>query len=85
MHFVYIVECADGTLYTGYTTDIERRLEEHNNERKGGAKYTAGRSPVELRFKECFDTRALAQKREHQIKSLSREQKKALINGEIGL
>ncbi len=80
MHYVYIVACADGSLYTGYTTDIQRRVKEHNRELPGGAAYTAGRAPVTLLYSETCASRSLAQKREHQIKSLSRERKLALIH-----
>ncbi|MGM0502183.1 MAG: GIY-YIG nuclease family protein [Bacillota bacterium] len=76
-HYIYIVNCADDTLYTGYTTDIERRIKEHNQGQ--GAKYTRGRAPVELAYQEEFTTRSLAQKREYQIKQLSRQQKLELI------
>lgn len=76
-HYVYVLECADGTLYTGYTTDPERRVTEHNNGE--GAKYTRGRGPVELQYVEAFDSRSAAQSREHEIKSLSRADKKRLI------
>lgn len=76
-HYVYIVRCADKSLYTGYTTDIERRIGEHN--RGQGAKYTRGRRPVELVYKEQYASRSEAQKREYQIKQLTREQKLDLI------
>ncbi|WP_089862700.1 GIY-YIG nuclease family protein [Halanaerobium salsuginis] len=76
-HFIYIVECADGTFYTGYTTDIERRLQEHNLGQ--GAKYTRGRRPVVLRHQESFSSRSQAQQREYQIKQLSRQQKKKIF------
>jgi putative endonuclease len=77
MHYVYIVECSDGTLYTGYTTDIDRRLNEHNS--GDGAKYTRGRTPVELVHSEEYETRSAAMSREYEIKQLSRDQKKTLI------
>ncbi|MFW6435543.1 MAG: GIY-YIG nuclease family protein [Halovenus sp.] len=75
--YVYIVKCADGSLYTGYTTDVGRRIEEHNA--GTGAKYTAGRRPVELHYVEYHPSRSAALRREHEIKSLSREQKERLI------
>ena len=75
-HHVYVVECSDGTLYTGYTTDIERRLGEHNA--GNGAKYTRGRTPIALRHSETFETKGDALSREHEIKRLSREEKIAL-------
>lgn len=78
MHYVYIVECADGTYYTGYTTEIERRVQEHNQGE--GAKYTRGRLPVKLIFKESYENRSTAMKREYDIKQLNRSQKEELIN-----
>jgi putative endonuclease len=77
--FVYILQCSDKTLYTGVTTDIERRIEEHNTGNKG-AKYTAARRPVKLLYSEQLDSRSEAQQREHQIKSLTRQQKQQLID-----
>jgi putative endonuclease len=77
-HYIYVLECSDGTLYTGYTTDVQRRLEEHNSGQ--GAKYTRGRRPVKLRHQEAFKNRSLAQKREYQIKQLPRSQKEELID-----
>ena len=75
-HHVYIVECSDGSLYTGYTTDVERRVAEHNA--GTGAKYTRGRTPVELRHTETFDSKGAALSREHEIKGLSRGRKEQL-------
>jgi putative endonuclease len=76
-HHVYVLECADGTLYTGYTTDVERRVREHDAGE--GAKYTRGRTPVELRHVESYDSRSAALSREHEIKSLTRSRKERLI------
>ena len=76
-HYVYVLECADGTLYTGYTTDVERRVAEHDA--GDGAKYTRGRTPVEVVLTESFDSRAAALRREHEVKALSRRAKKRLI------
>jgi putative endonuclease len=76
-HHVYVIECADGTLYTGYTTDVERRVAEHDAGE--GAKYTRGRTPVTLRHVESFDSKSAAMSREHEIKSLSRAEKEQLI------
>lgn len=76
-HFVYIVECADGTLYTGYTTDIQRRLEEHNA--GTGAKYTRGRTPVELRYQERHVSKSAALSREYELKQYARARKQQLI------
>ncbi|EJO5348089.1 GIY-YIG nuclease family protein [Clostridium botulinum] len=78
MAYVYIVQCRDGTLYTGWTTDIERRINQHN---KGiGAKYTRARRPVVLKYFEKFDTNRDAMKRECEIKSLSRKDKIKLFD-----
>ena len=78
MYYLYILKCADGTLYTGITTDIERRLKEHNSSNLG-AKYTAARRPVELVYQAEFINRSEASKQESAIKSLSRDQKLKLI------
>jgi len=84
-HFVYIVECKDGSLYTGYTTDIAKRLAEHNGvgntatNRSAGARYTRGRRPIALRHQEIFETKSAAMQREYAIKKLSRPQKLVLI------
>ena len=77
MHYVYVLECADGTLYTGYTTDVARRVAEHDAGE--GAKYTRGRTPVDLRHVETFDSKSAALSREHEIKSLSRASKERLL------
>ena len=76
-HHVYIVACADGTYYTGYTTDVERRVAEHNE--GTGAKYTRGRRPVELVHTETYDNQAAAMRREYAIKQLRRAEKEQLI------
>jgi putative endonuclease len=76
-HHVYVLECADGSLYTGYTTDVERRVAEHDAGE--GAKYTRGRTPVELVHTESFDSRSAATRREHEIKALSRAAKERLV------
>lgn len=80
-HFVYMVRCADGTLYTGYATDVEKRLREHNGEinSKAAARYTRGRRPVSLLYSEACSTRSEALKREHAIKQLTKEAKLNLI------
>ncbi len=78
--YVYIVACADGTLYTGVTNNIERRLEQHNGIRKGGAKYTKGKGPVNLVYSKQYKNRSDACKREYEIKhTLSRGEKEILI------
>ena len=76
-HIVYVLECADGSLYTGYTTDLERRVAEHDA--GDGAKYTRGRTPVELRYHERFDSKSAAMSREYEIKQLSRPAKERLV------
>ena len=76
-HHVYILECSDGTYYTGYTTDVERRVAEHNE--GTAAKYTRGRRPVELIHAETYDTKSDAMQREHAIKQLRRPAKEQLI------
>jgi putative endonuclease len=75
---VYIVECADGSLYTGITTDVVRRVGEHNGEGGRGARATRARRPVVLRYTETCATRSDALKREYAIKQLAREEKLAL-------
>jgi putative endonuclease len=76
-HYVYVLECADGTFYTGYTTDPERRVREHDTGE--GAKYTRGRTPVELRHVERFESRSAAMSREYEVKQLSRGEKERLV------
>lgn len=73
MNFTYILRCRDGSLYTGWTNDLEKRLSDHNAGK--GAKYTKGRRPVELAYFESYETREEAMKREYAIKQLSRDQK----------
>ena len=77
-YFVYILECNDGSLYTGITTNITKRLEEHNTSPKG-AKYTKARRPVKLVYQETSLNRSTASKREYAIKKLTRAKKIALI------
>lgn len=77
MYYVYIAECGDTSLYTGWTTDIERRIWQHNEAK--GAKYTRSRLPIKLRYFEQYDTKSEAMKRECEIKGLSRAEKLALI------
>ena len=78
MWFVYIVQCADDTLYTWITTDIERRVIEHNFSDKA-AKYTRIRRPVELVYSHIYNNRSDASKEEYRIKKLSKKQKNILI------
>ena len=77
MNYTYIVRCADGTFYTGWTTDVERRVKCHNDGK--GAKYTRPRLPVELVYFEVFETKEEAMRREAAIKKLSRERKELLV------
>lgn len=77
MQYVYVLECADGSFYTGYTTDVNRRVEEHDAGE--GAKYTRGRTPVELVHVEAFESQSAAMAREYEIKQLTRLQKERLI------
>ncbi len=78
---VYVLRCSDDTLYTGVTTDVERRVNEHNADNKVAAKYTRIRRPVKLVYTESCANRSAALKREHGIKKLSRQQKELLISG----
>ena len=78
-HFTYIVRCCDGSLYTGWTTDLEKRVETHNSGK--GAKYTRSRRPVELVYHEEFQTKEEALRRERAIKKLTRNAKEQLLRG----
>lgn len=77
MHYTYIVECRDKTLYTGWTTNLEKRVRAHNEGK--GAKYTKSRAPVRLVYYEQYETKQEALKREYAIKQLSRKEKLTLI------
>jgi putative endonuclease len=77
-HYVYVLSCADDSLYTGYTTDVERRVAEHDAGE--GAKYTQGRTPVGLVHVESFDSQSAAMAREYEIKQLSRREKERLVD-----
>jgi predicted GIY-YIG superfamily endonuclease len=77
VHFVYIVRCADGTLYTGYARDPQARAAAHSRGR--GARYTAGRGPVTLVYSERCRSLGAALRREYEVKCLSRRAKQALI------
>ena len=79
MTYTYILRCADGSYYTGWTTDPDQRLEAHNSGR--GAKYTRSRLPAEIVHLESFDTKEAAMSREWQIKHMTRQEKQALIDG----
>lgn len=81
-HFAYILECNDGTLYTGYTNDVEKRVHAHNT-KKNAASYTRARRPVTLVYTECFETKQEAMKREYALKQLTRLQKLELIHRSV--
>ena len=78
--YVYIIRCGDGTLYTGYTNDLEARLAAHRDG-KGGSKYTRGRGPLELIYKETLGSNIAAMKREREIQKQTKAQKERLIRG----
>lgn len=80
MNYVYILQCADGTYYTGWTNDLEHRVQTHNAGK--GAKYTRVRRPVQLVYFETLDSAVEAQQREYRIKQLTRAQKLQLMAGE---
>lgn len=77
-NYVYIVKCADGTLYTGWTNDLEKRVSAHNS--GAASKYTRARTPVALVYSEKFDTRQEAMSRETEIKKFTKARKNDLIN-----
>ncbi len=79
MNYTYILECADGTYYCGWTNDLEKRVRAHNE--GTGSKYTRARLPVKLVYHEEFDTKEEAMSREWHIKQLSRREKEKLIKG----
>lgn len=78
MNYTYILRCKDGTLYTGWTNQLEKRIRDHNE--GVGAKYTRARRPVELVYYERFETKEEAMKREYAIKRLSKNEKEKIIN-----
>ena len=84
MWFVYILRCADGTLYTGVTTDPQRRLAEHNAGGHRAARYTRARRPVQLVHQETAESRAAACRREAEIKKLKRQEKLAFLPSPLG-
>lgn len=77
-HYIYIVKCKDGSLYTGYAKDVTQRVAKHNNGQ--GAKYTKIRRPVQLVYQEMFNTKSEALKREYEIKTYTRQKKLELIS-----
>lgn len=80
-YYVYIIRCADGTLYTGSTDDVQRRLEVHRSGK--GAKYTRGRGPLELVYSEQVESWSQALRRESEIKKMTRLQKEEMIKGNL--
>ena len=78
-HYVYILQCGDGTLYTGYTNHLVHRFLMHLNGK--GAKYTRGRTPLDLVYTESYETKSEAMKREYRIKQMKRKEKERLIYG----
>ena len=80
MFYVYILKCVDGSLYCGYTTDVEKRFEKHKSGK--GAKYTRSHLPLEIVYIEEFESKSDALKRECEIKSMTRSQKEKLINSD---
>lgn len=83
MWHLYLVRCADGSLYTGISTDVQRRFDAHQNNR--GARRLRGRGPLQLVFSQAVGDRGEAQRVEYQVKKLSRVQKERLIRGEAAL
>ncbi len=81
--YTYIVRCIDGTLYTGITYDLEKRLKQHNGATRGGAKYTRDRRPVTLVYSEEYTSYHDAAHREHEIKQLTRQEKLRLMHDKI--
>lgn len=79
MNYTYILQCADGTFYTGWTNDLESRLKTHNSGK--GAKYVLGRLPVKLVFSKAFETKEEAMRYEWNIKKLTKKAKQTLIDG----
>ncbi len=80
--FIYMVRCVDDSFYTGITTDVDRRIQEHNDDDNLGAKYTKSRRPVVLVYQEICKSRSVATKREMEIKKLTRKGKDRLLNVE---
>lgn len=78
MNYTYILKCKDGTFYTGWTNNLEKRLKDHNDGK--GAKYTKARRPVELVYYETFETKEEAMSREYAIKRMKRSEKETLIH-----
>lgn len=77
--YVYLLQCSDGSFYTGVTTDLKRRVRQHNGEIVGGANYTRARRPVALAWYEACENRSVAQQREHMVRHSPRPEKQRLI------
>mgnify|MGYP001954108076 CR=1 FL=1 len=76
-HYFYVLKCSDGSFYGGYTTDVQRRVRQHNAGR--GAKYTRSKGPVKLLYTECYATKGEALRAEHRFKKLTRKQKEKFL------
>lgn len=83
MNYTYVLECKDGTLYTGWTNNLEKRLRDHNEGK--GAKYTKSRRPVRLVYHEVFETKEEAMRREYAIKHMKRIEKEQMIHNESSM
>ena len=81
--YLYLIRCRDNTLYTGITTNVEKRFESHQNNK--GAKYLRGRGPIDLVFSRQVGDRGLAARLEYRVKQLNRQQKEALVSGVLPL
>ncbi|MEL6820629.1 MAG: GIY-YIG nuclease family protein [Calditrichota bacterium] len=83
--YLYLIQCGDGSIYTGITTDVERRFEEHRSGGKKAARYLRGRGPLKLVFKALIGDKGMALKMEYRVKQLSKLKKQALIQGNMDL
>lgn len=81
MNYTYILRCSDGTLYTGWTNNLEKRIQSHNEGK--GAKYTKSRGPVKLEYYETFETKEEAMRREYEIKHLTKKEKETIIKAAV--
>lgn len=83
MNYTYVLECKDGTFYTGWTNNLEKRLRDHNEGK--GAKYTKSRTPVKLVYHEVFEMKEEAMRREYAIKHMTRKEKEQLIQNQSSM
>ena len=83
MWYFYVVKCSDNSFYAGVTTDLDRRVKEHNEDNRRGAKYTRSRRPVQLICSEEYPTRSAAQKEEYRFKQLNRKTKERVISEKL--